>query len=67
MKNFGAVLFIIATTVPLLAQPVVSESKSVDVDHLNVHYTNYGKATPRCFLCTAGPAMKPSGAIKRPR
>ena len=25
------------------AQPVVSESKFVEVDHLKVHYTNYGK------------------------
>ncbi len=50
MKNFGAVLFIIATTVPLLAQPVVSESKSVDVDHLNVHYTNYGKGDTALFF-----------------
>src|SRR5207247_11034057 len=50
MKNFGAVLFIIATTIPLLAQPVVSESKSVDVDHLNVHYTNYGKGDTALFF-----------------
>src|SRR5262249_38309583 len=27
----------------LSAQPVVSESKFVEVDHLKVHYTNYGK------------------------
>jgi pimeloyl-ACP methyl ester carboxylesterase len=33
----------IASAGSLLAQPVVSESKFVDVDHLKVHYTNYGK------------------------
>lgn len=27
----------------MLAQPIVSDSKFVDVDHLRVHYTNYGK------------------------
>ena len=43
MKNFGAFLFIIATANRLVAQPIVSESKFVDVDHLKVHYTNYGK------------------------
>jgi pimeloyl-ACP methyl ester carboxylesterase len=43
MKNFAALLVIVATATRLLAQPVVSESKFVDVDHLKVHYTNYGK------------------------
>jgi len=27
----------------MLAQPVVSESKFAEVDHIKVHYTNYGK------------------------
>ena len=26
-----------------MSQPIVSESKSVEVDHIKVHYTNYGK------------------------
>lgn len=43
MKRSGALLFIIAATSRLVAQPVVSESKFVEVDHLKVHYTNYGK------------------------
>src|SRR5437588_8373957 len=34
------VLATIASTA--IAQPIVSESKFVDVDHLKVHYTNYG-------------------------
>jgi pimeloyl-ACP methyl ester carboxylesterase len=43
VKNFGAVLFLVATATQLVAQPVVSESKFADADHLKVHYTNYGK------------------------
>ena len=43
MKRFTALLIIIASASRLIAQPVVSESKFVDVDHLKVHYTNYGK------------------------
>ena len=34
----------------MLAQPVVSESKFVDVDHLKVHYTNYGKGETALFF-----------------
>lgn len=34
-------LFVIATCI--LGQPIVSESKFVDVDHIKVHYTTYGK------------------------
>jgi hypothetical protein len=33
MKQFGALLFIIAGAASLTAQPIVSESKVVDVDH----------------------------------
>jgi pimeloyl-ACP methyl ester carboxylesterase len=44
VKNVGALLFIVASAAPLIAQPVVSESKFVDVNHLKVHYTNYGKS-----------------------
>jgi pimeloyl-ACP methyl ester carboxylesterase len=50
VKNFAAVLFILATATPLAAQPVVSKSKSVDVDHLKVHYTNYGKGETALFF-----------------
>src|SRR5215470_1775971 len=50
MKNFGALLFIIATATRLIAQPIVSESKFVDVDHLKVHYTNYGKGDTALFF-----------------
>ena len=49
MKNF-ALLFIGARPTSLLAQPVVSESKFVDVDHLKVHYTNYGKGETALFF-----------------
>jgi sigma-B regulation protein RsbQ len=34
----------------VVAQPVVSESKFVDVDHLKVHYTNYGKGDTALFF-----------------
>jgi pimeloyl-ACP methyl ester carboxylesterase len=50
VKNFGAFLFIIATASRLVAQPIVSESKFVDVDHLKVHYTNYGKGDTALFF-----------------
>jgi sigma-B regulation protein RsbQ len=36
-------LFGLASVARLMAEPIVSESKSVEVDHLKVHYTNYGK------------------------
>src|SRR2546426_6891734 len=50
MKNFGALLFIIATASRLGAQPIVSESKFVEVDHLRVRYTNYGKGDTALFF-----------------
>src|SRR5437899_4750356 len=50
METFGALLFIIATASRLIAQPIVSESKFVDVDHLKVHYTNYGKGDTALFF-----------------
>jgi len=34
----------------VLSQPVVSESKFADVDHLKVHYTNYGKGDTALVL-----------------
>jgi len=43
VKKLIAVLFFVASASRIVAQPVVSESKFVDVDHLKVHYTNYGK------------------------
>jgi len=43
MKTLSAFLFLLTSAAGSIAQPVVSESKFVDVDHLKVHYTNYGK------------------------
>lgn len=57
MKFWIALLFL-AMMSRLVAQPVVSESTFADVDHLKVHYTNYGKG---------GRATKQFGASKRPR
>ena len=42
MKNLIALLFL-STVSPLIGQPIASESKFADVDHIKVHYTNYGK------------------------
>jgi pimeloyl-ACP methyl ester carboxylesterase len=50
VKNFTALLMIIAAANRLVAQPIVSESKFVDVDHLRVHYTNYGKGDTALFF-----------------
>jgi pimeloyl-ACP methyl ester carboxylesterase len=50
VKHFGAFLFIIATGGGLVAQPIVSESKFVDVHHLKVHYANYGKGDTALFF-----------------
>jgi len=50
VRSFCAFPFIIAIASRLSAQPVVSESKSVDVDHLKVHYTNYGKGDTALFF-----------------
>src|SRR5437588_11967085 len=43
-------LFVIAAAGTIFAQPIVSESKFVDVDHLKVHYTNYGKGETALFF-----------------
>jgi len=45
-----AVLFFVSCASRIVAQPVVSESKFVDVDHLKVHYTNYGKGETALFF-----------------
>ena len=50
MKRLVPVLCIIATASRLVAQPIVSESKFVDIDHLKVHYTNYGKGDTALFF-----------------
>ena len=50
MKNVGTLLFIIATASSLVAEPIVSESKFVEIDHLKVHYTNYGKGDTALFF-----------------
>ena len=50
MKNFAAFLFICAIAASLPAQPAVSESKFADVDHIKVHYTNYGKGETALFF-----------------
>ncbi len=45
------ILFAIAAAAGRLgAQPIVSESKFVEVDHLRVHYTNYGKGDTALFF-----------------
>ena len=44
MKSVGSILFAITAAGSFLrAQPVVSESKAFELDHIKVHYTNYGK------------------------
>jgi sigma-B regulation protein RsbQ len=43
VKTLSAFLILLASAGGSIAQPIVSESKFVDVDHLKVHYTNYGK------------------------
>src|SRR5438270_10387793 len=40
---FSAFLLLWAMAAIGIAQPIVSETKSVDVDHIKVHYTTYGK------------------------
>jgi pimeloyl-ACP methyl ester carboxylesterase len=50
VKNFALLLFIVASAGALVAEPIVSESKFVDVDHLRVHYTNYGKGDTALFF-----------------
>jgi pimeloyl-ACP methyl ester carboxylesterase len=43
VKTLSAFLFLLTTAAVSIAQPIVSESKFADVDHVKVHYTNYGK------------------------
>jgi pimeloyl-ACP methyl ester carboxylesterase len=51
MLRWVALLFFIGAIESLTAQPVVSESKFADIDHVKVHYTNYGKGdTALCFV-----------------
>jgi pimeloyl-ACP methyl ester carboxylesterase len=50
VRNWIGLLFVFAIATPAVAQPVVSESKFVDVDHLKVHYTNYGKGETALFF-----------------
>jgi pimeloyl-ACP methyl ester carboxylesterase len=45
-----SITLLFITTISLFAQPVVSESKFADVDHLKVHYTNYGKGDTALFF-----------------
>ena len=49
MRKLIAFLLIFAAS-RLVAEPIVSESKFVDVDHLRVHYTNYGKGDTVLFF-----------------
>ncbi|HWY50438.1 MAG TPA: alpha/beta hydrolase [Chthoniobacterales bacterium] len=49
MRKLIAFLLIFAAS-RLVAEPIVSESKFVDVDHLRVHYTNYGKGDTALFF-----------------
>ena len=50
MKTLSAFLLLLTTGAASIAQPVLSESKFVDVDHLKVHYTNYGKGDTALFF-----------------
>lgn len=44
VNGLDSILFAItAASLALRAQPIVSESKTVDFDHIKVHYTDYGK------------------------
>jgi pimeloyl-ACP methyl ester carboxylesterase len=49
VRKLIAFLLILAAS-RLVAEPIVSESKFVDVDHLKVHYTNYGKGDTALFF-----------------
>jgi len=49
VRKLIAFLLIFAAS-RLVAEPIVSESKFVDVDHLKVHYTNYGKGDTTLFF-----------------
>ena len=46
----SAFLFLLTSAGTSIAQPIVGESKFVDVDHLKVHYTNYGKGDTALFF-----------------
>jgi pimeloyl-ACP methyl ester carboxylesterase len=50
VRKLIAFLFITAGVSSLVAEPIVSESKFVEVDHLKVHYTNYGKGETALFF-----------------
>src|ERR1700719_1126866 len=43
MRKLAALLFITASANSLLSQPIISESKFAEIDHLKIHYTDYGK------------------------
>jgi pimeloyl-ACP methyl ester carboxylesterase len=45
-----AFLFLAASATGSIAAPIVSESKSVEIDHVKVHYTNYGKGESALLL-----------------
>jgi pimeloyl-ACP methyl ester carboxylesterase len=50
MRNLIAFVFPFAVASSMCAQPIVSESKFAAVDHLKVHYTNYGKGGTALFF-----------------
>jgi len=50
VKTLSAFLFLLTSAAASIAQPIVSESKFVDVDHLKVHYTKYGKDETALFF-----------------
>jgi pimeloyl-ACP methyl ester carboxylesterase len=50
VKTLSAFLLLLTGVAVSIAQPIVSESKFVDVDHLKVHYTNYGKGESALFF-----------------
>ena len=43
MRNLVGFLFLATISARVIAAPIVTESKFADVDHIKVHYTNYGK------------------------
>jgi pimeloyl-ACP methyl ester carboxylesterase len=50
MLRWVAFLFFIGAIESLTVQPVLSESKFADIDHVKVHYTNYGKGDTAVFF-----------------
>lgn len=50
MKTLSAMLLMLATGSSVIGQPIVNDSRSVDLDGAKVHYTNYGKGDTALFF-----------------